>query len=92
MAVVDIQDVTRRIQIDFIEWPMLRVTLPQACRLWSLSADCCEEALLSLVRAEFLLDRDGLFHRPVRAAIFDGPDPGRGRSLPTPASAMALAS
>ena len=92
MAVVDIQEAARRIQIDFIEWPMLRVTLPQACRLWSLSIDSCEEALLTLVRAEFLLDRDGLFHRPVRAAFFDGPDAGPGRSLPAPPSAMALAS
>ncbi len=89
MAVVDIQETARLIQIDFIEWPMLRVTLPQACRLWNLSADACEAALLTLVRAEFLLDRDGLFHRPVRAAFFDGPDSGPGQPLPAPAMALA---
>ena len=64
MAMVDVQEVARRIQIDFIEWPMLRVTLPQACRLWSAVPRLCEEALLTLVRAEFLLDRDGMFSSP----------------------------
>jgi hypothetical protein len=92
MAVVNTQEAARLIQIDFIEWPMLRVTLPQACRLWNLSVDSCEAALLTLVRAEFLLDRDGLYHRPVRAAFFDGPDAGPGQPLPLPSPAMALAS
>ena len=61
-------------QIDFLEWPMLRVTLRQACRLWNAPHDVCEAALVSLVRAEFLFDRDGMFHRPVRAAYIDGAD------------------
>ena len=41
--------------------------------------DVCEAALLSLVRAEFLFDGDGMFHRPVSAVFVDGPDgiPGR---------------
>jgi hypothetical protein len=59
-------------QIDFIEWPMLRVTLRQACRLWSAPHDVCEAALLSLVRAEFLFDGDGMFHRPVRQVLVEG--------------------
>jgi hypothetical protein len=74
MSHVDVQEVARRMQIDFLEWPMLRVTLRQACRLWNASPDICEAALLGLVRAEFLLDRDGTFHRPVRAAHIDGAD------------------
>jgi hypothetical protein len=74
MPTVDVQEVARRIQIDFIEWPMLRVTLGQACRLWNAPHDVCEAALLSLVRAEFLFDRDGLFHRPASPACIDGAD------------------
>src|SRR5471030_2395421 len=63
MSHVDAQEVARRMQIDFLEWPMLRVTLRQACRLWNAPHDVCEAALVSLVRAEFLFDRDGMFHR-----------------------------
>jgi hypothetical protein len=74
MSHVDAQEVARRMQIDFLEWPMLRVTLRQACRLWNAPHDVCEAALVSLVRAEFLFDRDGMFHRPVRAAYIDGAD------------------
>ena len=74
MPTFDAQEIARRMQIDFIEWPMLRVTLRQACRLWNAPHDVCEAALLSLVRAEFLFDRDGMFHRPVRAAFTDGAD------------------
>jgi hypothetical protein len=74
MSHIDAQDVTRRMQIDFLEWPMLRVTLRQACRLWNAPHDVCEAALLTLVRAEFLFDRDGMFHRPVRAADIEGTD------------------
>ncbi len=65
MSHIDAQEVARRMQIDFLEWPMLRVTLRQACRLWNAPHDVCEAALLTLVRAEFLFDRDGMFHRPV---------------------------
>jgi hypothetical protein len=89
MATANVQEITRRIQIDFIEWPMLRVTLRQACRLWNAPHDICEAALTSLVRTEFLFDKDGLFHRPVRQASFDsargilGPDSlGRDYALP----------
>jgi hypothetical protein len=80
MPTVDVQEIKRRMQIDFIEWPMLRVTLRQACRLWHAPHGVCEAALTSLVRAEFLFDKDGLFHRPVRQLSFDsapgilGPD------------------
>jgi hypothetical protein len=74
MSHVDAQEVARRMQIDFLEWPMLRVTLRQACRLWNAPADVCEAALVSLVRAEFLFDRDGMFHRPVRAVYIDRAD------------------
>lgn len=74
MPTLDAQEVARRMQIDFLEWPMLRVTLRQACRLWNAPHDVCEAALVSLVRAEFLFDRDGMFHRPVRASYIDGAD------------------
>ena len=74
MSHVDAQEVARCMQIDFLEWPMLRVTLRQACRLWNAPHDVCEAALVSLVRAEFLFDRDGMFHRPVRVEHIEGAD------------------
>jgi hypothetical protein len=74
MSHIDAQEVARRMQIDFLEWPMLRVTLRQACRLWNAPHDVCEAALLTLVRAEFLFDRGGMFHRPVRTADIEGAD------------------
>ena len=43
-----------RIRGEFIEMPALKLSLQQACRLWSLSATACREALDAL-RAEGFL-------------------------------------
>jgi hypothetical protein len=52
----------RRIQGEFLEMPGLRLTQPQACRLWGLDRDLCLELLARLVDAKFLLrTRDGSF-------------------------------
>jgi hypothetical protein len=43
-----------RIRGEYSEMPGLRLTLPQACRLWQLDASTCEVLLEQLVRETFL--------------------------------------
>jgi len=42
----------------FLQQPTLRLTLPQAQRLWNLDAKTCDEHLTELVGAHFLKVRD----------------------------------
>ena len=57
-------DVLRRVQGEFLEMPGLRLTEPQARRLWGLDAQSCEALLSVLVDAKFLFrTRDGAFMR-----------------------------
>jgi hypothetical protein len=52
----------RRIQSEFLEMPGLRLTPPQASRLWGLDRDLCGLLLARLVDAKFLMrTRDGSF-------------------------------
>jgi hypothetical protein len=66
-------DVLRRVQGEFLEMPGLRLTEPQARRLWGLDAVSCGALLSALVDANFLFrTRDGAFMRvehatPVKA-------------------------
>jgi hypothetical protein len=68
-------DVLRRVQGEFLEMPGLRLTVPQARRLWGLDAASCDALLAALVDAKFLFrTRDGAFMRveyatPVRTSI-----------------------
>jgi len=72
---VSIDDVLRRVKGEFLEMPGLRLTEPQARRLWGLDAASCGALLRTLVEAEFLFrTRDGAFMRveyaaPVRATV-----------------------
>ena len=60
-----IEDVLQRIQGEFLEMPGLRLTAPQAQRLWGLEREMCDALLGALVEAKFLaLTRDGAFIRP----------------------------
>jgi hypothetical protein len=57
-------DVLRRVQGEFLEMPGLRLTQPQAQRLWGLDAVACAALLRELVDANFLFKaRDGAFMR-----------------------------
>jgi hypothetical protein len=47
-----------RVMSDFDAMPTLRLTLPQAMRLWTLDQPMCEAVLHTLVEVEFL-ERDG---------------------------------
>ena len=68
-------EVIRRVQGEFIEMPGLRLTEPQARRLWGLDPASCSDLLLSLVASKFLFrTRDGAFMRvehctPVKAML-----------------------
>jgi hypothetical protein len=68
-------EVLRRVQGEFLEMPGLRLTEPQARRLWGLDAASCDALLGALVEAKFLFrTRDGAFMRvehatPVKALI-----------------------
>jgi len=56
------EELFRRIQCEFLEMPGLRLTQPQACRLWGLEREVCRQLLASLVDAKFLTrTRDGSF-------------------------------
>lgn len=68
-------EVLRRVQGEFLEMPGLRLTKPQARRLWGLDAAQCDALLGALVEANFLFrTRDGAFMRvehatPVKALL-----------------------
>jgi len=52
----------QRVQGVFREMPGLRLTQPQACRLWGLDRETCETLLSRLVDAKFLArTRHGAF-------------------------------
>jgi hypothetical protein len=46
---------TARVRGEFREMPGLRLTFPQACRLWQLDPATCESVLQLLVDEKFLL-------------------------------------
>jgi Fic family protein len=53
-----------RIRGEYLEMPGLRLTVPQALRLWGLPQDVCEYALARLVEEGFLRrTADGAFVR-----------------------------
>jgi hypothetical protein len=58
------EDIVRRVQGEFLEMPGLRLTEPQARRLWALEPSLCSAVLTELVNNGFLLrTRDGAFVR-----------------------------
>ena len=81
---LSIEDVLRRVKGEFLEMPGLRLTEPQARRLWGLDAASCGALLRTLVEAKFLFrTRDGAFMRVEYAA----PVPAAIRSRKNPAAA-----
>jgi hypothetical protein len=68
-------DVLQRVQAEFLEMPGLRLTEPQACRLWGLDHASCGALLVELVDAKFLFQTPrGAFMRvdhamPVRKTL-----------------------
>lgn len=63
-------ELVRRVQGEFLEMPGLRLTQPQACRLWGLDREVCVVLLAELVDAKFLTrTRDGRFMQLDRTQI-----------------------
>lgn len=64
LVTVSRDEILRRICGEFMEMPGLRLTLPQAQRLWGLDADTCTQLLQSLTDQQFLCRRsDGTYGR-----------------------------
>ena len=58
------EQLVRRICGEYLEMPGLRLTFPQAQRLWGLDAPTCAQLLQSLIDQRFLrLDGDGTYMR-----------------------------
>jgi hypothetical protein len=58
------EDIVRRVQGEFMEMPGLRLTEPQARRLWGLDPSACSAVLAELIDNGFLhRTRDGAFVR-----------------------------
>lgn len=65
-----------RVRAEFQEMPCLRLTRPQAQRLFGLRVDICERVLATLVRQhEIFLGSDGRYWRPDRAPMRQAPSP-----------------
>lgn len=47
-------DLSRRVRGEYLEMPGLQLTLPQACRLWSVDPAAGRQLLDTLVAASFL--------------------------------------
>ena len=63
-------EVLQRVRGEFLEMPGLRLTEPQARRLWNLDQTFCETLLSTLVDAKFLFrTRDGAFMRVEQGVV-----------------------
>lgn len=71
-------EILSRVRGEFLEMPGLRLTEPQARRLWALEPSLCSEVLTELVENGFLLQtREGAFVRvdmanPLKASRLSG--------------------
>jgi hypothetical protein len=51
---LEFQRLVERVRCEFLEMPGLRLTMPQAARLWGLDVPSCEAVVDALVACEFL--------------------------------------
>jgi hypothetical protein len=54
MTDADIKSVVIHVRNEFTEMPGLRLSVPQAMRLWGLDREACERVVDALVQASFL--------------------------------------
>ncbi len=65
-----------RVRAEFLEMPCLRLTRPQAQRLFGLRLDICERVLATLVRNhEIHLGADGRYWKPDGTSAWQMPAP-----------------
>lgn len=58
------QSILGRARAEYLEMPGLKLTLPQAARLWALDSGVCTAVLTALVESRFLvMTRDAFFMR-----------------------------
>jgi len=58
------EDTLDRIRSEFLEMPGLKLTVPQALRLWGVDQDTCEAVIEELTQSNFLMHtRDGAIIR-----------------------------
>jgi hypothetical protein len=89
LVTVSSDQILRRICGEFLEMPGLRLTLPQAQRLWGLDADTCAQLLQSLTDQHFLCRRtDGTYGRMADGA-FQGLRMAKASQTPAPKSPLA---
>jgi len=50
----EFQKLVERVRCEFLEMPGLRLTMPQAARLWGLDLPSCEAVVDALIRSAFL--------------------------------------
>jgi hypothetical protein len=63
-SVLRSEEALRRVRGEFLEMPGLRLSEPQARRLWGLDEDECARVLAALIEMNFLFKtRDGAFMR-----------------------------
>jgi len=56
------EETVRRVRAEFLEMPGLKLTVPQAQRLWGVDRPTCEAVIDALTAARFLArTRDGAF-------------------------------
>ncbi len=54
MSASEMHALAARVRAEFVEMPGLRLTLPQASRLWGLEPPTCRDVIDVLVRSAFL--------------------------------------
>jgi hypothetical protein len=54
LQALEFEKLVARVRCEFIEMPGLRLTMPQAARLWGLDIRSCEAVVDVLVRCAFL--------------------------------------
>ena len=54
LQALEFQRLVERVRGEFLEMPGLRLTMPQAARLWGLDRRSCEAVIDALIRCEFL--------------------------------------
>ena len=70
LVTVSRDQILRRIRGEFLEMPGLRLTLPQAKRLWGLDTETCTQLLQSLTDQQFLCRRsDGTYGRTAEVTV-----------------------
>jgi hypothetical protein len=76
LVVVSREEILRRIRAEYLEMPGLRLSRPQAQRLWGLDEQTCAQLLESLTEEKFLYRRDdGMYARLTEGAVTYPPLP-----------------